>query len=118
MPKIMFRPAPTPPPFVPPGPAPTENLIHITPYPFEEQETIQVALSNLQSLPNYTIVEFGGFSKQEDDFVIFSSIAESGEPIPTNFSVTVYYPSIDIDYFILHVIDEQSVVTNVRLNLV
>ena len=38
MPKIMFRPNPTPPPFVPPTPVPTDNLLQITPYPFEADE--------------------------------------------------------------------------------
>lgn len=63
MPKIIFRPAPTPPPFVPPTPPAIENSIHITPYPFDEDTAITIKLSNL-NLPQ-TSTQFDVFGIDE-----------------------------------------------------
>ena len=118
MPKIMFRPAPTPPPFVPPTPVPTENLIHINPYPFNEGDSLQVTLSNLAPFSGYIVVEFGMFVPYEGDVVIYGTIAQAGEPIPTNFNVDIDYSSEEIDYYVLNVIMQQGVNNFIRLNLI
>ena len=118
MPKIIFRPNPTPPPFPPPTPAPTENLVHITPYPFNSGDTLQVSLSNLQPFSGYLTVEFGFFSTSEGDIVVSDVIAQDGEPIPTNFEQYTGYPSNDVEYFVLNVVMQQGFDNFIRLNLV
>lgn len=48
MPKIMFRPNPTPPPFVPPTPPEPTNVIVFSKYPFEAQEPVFVYFENVE----------------------------------------------------------------------
>lgn len=118
MPKIMFRPNPTPPPFVPPTPGPTENLIHISPYPFDQQQNLQVSLSNLQPFSGYIVVEFGMYIESEGGIVIVDTIARQDEPIPTNFTFLTEYSSDEIEYFVLNVVMQLGVDNYVRLNSV
>lgn len=58
MPKIIFRPNPTPPPFVPPTPVPTENLVSISPYPFGDYDQITVVFSNIIIPTGYSFIDF------------------------------------------------------------
>lgn len=118
MPKIIFRPNPTPPPFVPPTPGPTENLTHISPYPFDQQQDLQVSLSNLQPISGYSSVEFGMYVESEGGYIIAGEIAQQDEPIPTNFTIITDYSSDEIEYFFLYVIMQSGVNSYVRLNLV
>ncbi|MEE1145390.1 MAG: hypothetical protein UHS32_01285 [Bacteroidaceae bacterium] len=53
MPKILFRPAPTPPPFVPPVPSyDTEVHFIVEPYPYEYGESVDVTFE-MFNLPNH-----------------------------------------------------------------
>lgn len=53
MPKIMFRPNPTPPPFVPPGPS-YDKEVHfiVRPYPYEYGDSVDVTFE-MFNLPNH-----------------------------------------------------------------
>lgn len=118
MPKIIFRPNPTPPPFVPPTPEPTENLVHINPYPFSYGDTLQVSLSNLAPFSGYIEVEFGMDIPGEGAFVSCGVIAQIGEPIPSNFSVFTDYNSNEVEYFALNVVMQEGASNFIRLNLI
>lgn len=48
MPKIMYRPNPVPPPFVPPTPPEYTNVVVITKYPFEANELVDVYFKNVE----------------------------------------------------------------------
>lgn len=118
MPKIIFRPNPTPPPFVPPTPEPTENLVHINPYPFNEGDSLQVTLSNLAPFSGYIEVEFGMDVPDIGGFVSCGTIAQTGEPIPSNFSVFADCDSDEVENFVLNVIMQAGVSNIIRLNLI
>ncbi len=51
MPKIMFRPNPTPPPFVPPTPVYPTNSIELSPFPFNAKQNVDACIHNL-TLPS------------------------------------------------------------------
>lgn len=77
MPKIMFRPAPTPPPFVPPTPPVIENSIQITPYPFNEDTAITIKLSNLNLPQTSTQFEVFGIDEFGEDAGLDASFSKS-----------------------------------------
>jgi hypothetical protein len=111
MPKIMFRPAPTPPPFVPPTPPAIENSIHFTPYPFDEETAITIKLSNLnvpQALQGYEVFgvdEFGEDVGLEATFD-YNDIVQ-GEVTIQGFSGP--YSSLNLSRYILVIDDDLRV---------
>lgn len=86
MPKIIFRPNPTPPPFVPPTPPTPPEIqplhIKITPYPFDGGQTIQV-VANLQ-----------GLDYQGQDWYIFMPDSEGNERLLLDVSHAVVNDNI------------------------
>lgn len=53
MPKIMYRPNPTPPPFVPPvPPAPTGPYVTMSPFPFEVNAEVLCTVHNVELDPS------------------------------------------------------------------
>lgn len=111
MPKIMFRPAPTPPPFVPPTPPAIENSIHFTPYPFDEETAITIKLSNLnvpQSPGRYEVFgvdEFGEDAGFDATFA-YNDIVQ-GEVIIQGYSGP--HSSLNLSSYIIVVNDDLRV---------
>lgn len=61
MPKIMFRPNPVPPPFVPPTPSyDTEVHFIVDPFPYENGETVDTTFE-MFNLPNHHTWSIGDF---------------------------------------------------------
>lgn len=62
MPKIMYRPNPTPPPFVPPVPSyDTEVHFIINPYPYENGDTVYLVFE-MFNLPNHYTWTIGEYA--------------------------------------------------------
>lgn len=53
MPKIMYRPNPTPPPFVPPvPPVPTDPYVTMSPFPFDNMTQVVCSIHNVKVDPS------------------------------------------------------------------
>lgn len=80
MPKIIFRPNPTPPPFDPPTPPVQNPSVFFTPYPFETDELLHAVLTNLDLPEDINIVEVDGYVEAWNDWSSGSNIQISGSP--------------------------------------
>ena len=80
MPKIIFRPNPTPPPFDPPTPPVQNPSVFFNPYPFEPDTPIHAVLTNL-TLPSETnVFSFEGYVEQWQDVTALGTYQVSGSP--------------------------------------
>lgn len=74
MPKIIFRPNPTPPPFVPPTPPVQNPSVFFNPYPFEPDTPIHVVLTNLDLPANTNKICLQGYVEAWDDWAMFNNV--------------------------------------------
>jgi hypothetical protein len=89
MPKIIFRPNPTPPPFVPPTPGYATQLdFYVKPIPYESYETIEILIPNV-AMPEYDLFVLQQKTIDETSFEqIFDSSSEGfnfGSPFYSQF---------------------------------
>lgn len=101
MPKIIFRPAPTPPPFVPPTPVPTENIIHLNPRQFSYSDVVSCYFENLVNVPEHDVVEFRQYSEPNEEFYIYGSIDLESISQSSPYQFTADYSSAETTYFYL-----------------
>ena len=95
MPKVMFRPNPTPPPFVPPTPPEPTNIVVLSKYPFEKGEPVLVYFKNVE-VPPAEANTFDIYSNSEQSWYtvweFYPSLPDESNPFETNFE----YDSADI----------------------
>ena len=85
MPKIMYRPNPTPPPFVPPvPPVPTEPYVTISPYPFGSDEPINCRIFNVVAPAEATYMIF---DISDSDNTIVNMRVDIESPIVGEFDI-------------------------------
>lgn len=101
MPKIIFRPNPTPPPFPPPGPVEPSNLLKITPYPFGPEDVCDVEIINLQEINDHKQVAFFINNPSVGGSMLLEVLSNDGSPIRTSFEAGMGFDSTEIvSYFI------------------
>lgn len=112
----MYRPNPVPPPFVPPTPVPTENLLSISPYPFEDFAQITVVFSEIDIPAGYLIVDFDMHDKVNDEWITCKEWETDPFELDTPYQVVSEIPFDDCDgYSILFEFSEtpsQRIVLN------
>ena len=115
MPKVIFRPAPTPPPFPPPTPSyDTNSTIKISPFPFETGDDVEFQLPSLK-VPNYL---YFIISQLDPDSNVYWSISDNinedvSQPVSSSFMVNIdSYASNDfqIDFFD----QEHNIIWNIK----
>ena len=80
MPKIIYRPNPSPPPFDPPTPPVQNPSVHFNPYPFNPDELLQIVLTNLDLPATTTTVRLSGYVEQwQDETTFFTSLVSSDQ---------------------------------------
>ena len=96
MPKIIFRPNPTPPPFDPPTPQPTVNLIRVNPYPWIEYEYITAIFSDIQYPAEWDSCYIDIFDSNDD--IWLTSMELSSEDFVENHPYT-FRPEVLFENF-------------------
>ena len=91
MPKVMFRPNPTPPPFVPPTPPEPTNIVVLSKYPFEAYESVFVYFKNME-VPTADVYSFDVYNNNEHGWSTVNEF-EYGLPSESN----PYEASFDIE---------------------
>lgn len=104
MPKILFRPAPTPPPFVPPTPTVLEDeSILFTTWPFQANESVR-GIFRCDALPKqnpiYILFEYNS-STANQNFQTNCTFNEDGtisfEIVPNDSSDVLHSVSVDLN---------------------
>lgn len=99
MPKIMFRPNPTPPPFVPPTPPIDQDSVKFNPSSFSEGQTINATVFNISSPEDHDSICFG-FLKIGGGYVDSSTFSHSDESIE-QLSVSFDAPCASNDFLLV-----------------
>ena len=118
MPKVIFRPNPTPPPFVPPPPTPTDNLLQITPYPFRADEEFYYKIFNLQQIEDHKLVEFQCHVSSSAEISTIGYLSIDGSPIVTEGVSDINHPSSDLESFSIKVTKNDNSTYRIPLTLV
>lgn len=118
MPKIMFRPNATPPPFVPPTPPINKDSVKFNPSSFSEGQTINATVFNIESPEDHDSLCFG-FHKIGAQYVYSSPFSHSDESIE-QLSVSFETPCASNDFSevaLIFLVDGEQVGT-VDLNII
>lgn len=108
MPKIMYRPNPVPPPFVPPTPPAPVPSVSINPYPFEADEEIIATFENVIVPESANLVEFFGFNVQKGEENAIAQVpVTAGSPLSRIEGACETQSSLN-DYYMLRFIDDSS----------
>lgn len=118
MPKIIFRPNPTPPPFPPPGPVYPANSLKITPYPFESGEKCHFEIFNLQQIDDHKKVLLECYVPSEGGASTIYDLSIDGSPIVTSFATSIDFESADISSFFVEVTKNDDSTYTIPLTLV
>ena len=118
MPKIIFRPNPTPPPFPPPGPVYPANSLKITPYPFESGDECYFEIFNLQQIDDHKNVILKCNVPSEGGSVEIFSMSIDGSPIITSFNGQIDFETADISSFFVEVTKNDDSTYEIPLTLV
>lgn len=118
MPKVIFRPNPIPPPFVPPTPPIDEDSVKFNPSSFSEGQTINATVFNIVAIEEHDSVRLG-FRKTGLGYVYSSTFSHSDESIE-QLSVSFDAPcdSNDFSTVILQFLTDGEVVGAVDLNII
>ena len=117
MPKIMFRPAPTPPPFVPPTPTyDTTVYAKTNPFPVEAGTlfTIKISPANVPAFDNVKIYVCQEPLQHNDQFTGFSM---TNEDFGKEISADAYYNSDMLPYMSIEFCMSETIVHEANLVL-
>lgn len=118
MPKIIYRPNPTPPPFPPPGPVYPTNSLKITPYPFGSGDECKFEIFNLQEISDHKRVNLVCSLQSEEYTSVLENMSFNGSPIITSFEIIVDYDSTEISSYFVQVTKNDNSTYNIPLTLV
>lgn len=118
MPKIVYRPNPTPPPFPPPSPVYPANSLKITPYPFEAYNSCNFNIINLQEINDSKSVNLLYTRKTTGEEVTFEVLSLQGSTIKTSFEKIILDNSDNIVSFFVSVTPNEGKTYNIPLTLV
>lgn len=99
MPKIIFRPNPTPPPFVPPTPVYPANSIKLSPFPFNAEQNVDACIYNLTLPSGYDTYFLCYYVPAEDYYSHMVEIDYETLIKEWSFSIYVEHDSTDISGF-------------------
>lgn len=118
MPKIIFRPNPTPPPFPPPGPVYPANSLKITPYPFVMGQECQLKIFNLQEIDDHKTVDLKCNIPSEGGTSMIERLSYNGSPIETSIVADFPVDSPEISSYYIEVTKNDDSTYNIPLTLV
>lgn len=118
MPKIIFRPNPTPPPFPPPGPVYPANSLKITPYPFNEGEECRFDIFNLQEIDDHKKVDLFATIPSEGGAYSIDNLSTDGSPIIKSVVTDLYVDSTLISNYYIEVTKNDDSTYTIPLTLV
>ena len=118
MPKIIFRPEPSPPPFVPPTPPPATASINMNPYPFSIDENVEVSINGLNITTEYNeLILWFGYS--EEDYEVFGQAFELDSDNGAHFVMrSVNFNSEDYPFICVSVEFDGEILQVIPLQLI
>lgn len=90
MPKVTFRPNPTPPPFVPPEPLFPNDSIEFQPYPFSQDSNVYGVLHNIKD--NIPMISASIYIDYRGIGVKFTQLELQGPTTLNGFRFLIDYP--------------------------
>lgn len=118
MPKIIFRPNPTPPPFVPPTPPVIVNGVQITPYPFEESQIISCRLVNVTPPADFDSCEFCQLYDNSGQYITIADASDDEGHLMESFTAYPELSSSETFGFVLLFYKDFAEVQRIILTLV
>lgn len=106
MPKIIFRPNPTPPPFVPPTPPEPTNIVVLSKYPFMADEPVFVYFDNVE-VPQNVMYSFEVYVNELQNW---STVWEFETSLPNEsnpYEIYFEHDSSEISGFRINCIEDE-----------